>query len=118
MKSRTLTWMTAMTLFAALAVPMRLAAQDGTAQANKPKHHHYKLVDLGTFGGPNSGVFLLDGGQILNSQGTVAECAETTTADPNYPNFNPFLPTPSAPDPFIFHTFSWQNGALRDLGAL
>lgn len=118
MKSRILTCLTAMTLFAALAVPMRLAAQDGTAQANKPKHHHYKLVDLGTFGGPNSGVFLLDGGQILNSQGTVAECAETTTADPDYPNFNPFLPTPRAPDPLIFHTFSWQNGALRDLGAL
>jgi hypothetical protein len=46
----------AVTLAAALAVPVRLAAQDGTAQANKPKHHHYQLIDLGTFGGPTSGL--------------------------------------------------------------
>ena len=39
-------------LFAALALPGRLAAQD--KQGNNPKHHHYKLIDLGTFGGPTS----------------------------------------------------------------
>jgi hypothetical protein len=45
MKSRTLTCITTMTLFAALAVPVQLAAQ---------QHTRYKLVDLGTFGGPSS----------------------------------------------------------------
>jgi hypothetical protein len=46
---------TAITLFAALAIPAGLAGQEDTAQANKPKHHHYKykLVDIG-LGGPQS----------------------------------------------------------------
>src|SRR6266704_275374 len=44
MKSRTLTCITAITLFAALALPGELAAQ----------HTRYKLIDIGTFGGPAS----------------------------------------------------------------
>ena len=45
MKSKTLTCITAMTLFAALAIPVRLAAQ--AKQDHKSKHHHYQLIDLG-----------------------------------------------------------------------
>src|SRR5712692_8831328 len=41
MKSRTLTWFTAITLFTALALPLQLAAQ----------HTHYTVTDLGTLGG-------------------------------------------------------------------
>jgi hypothetical protein len=44
MKSRTLMWFTAVTLFGALAQPMQLAA----------KHTRYKLIDVGTLGGPAS----------------------------------------------------------------
>jgi hypothetical protein len=44
MKSRTLTRVTAMTLFAALAIPLRLAAQ----------HTQYKLIDIRTLGGPSA----------------------------------------------------------------
>jgi probable HAF family extracellular repeat protein len=115
MKSKFSMCITAITLFAALAIPVRLAAQ------YNQDHNRYKLVIIGTFGGPSSGV----GGDTpppwLSAQGTFAGCADTSTADPNYPNFNPFdpnVPGGPFPDPFIFHTFQWKNGILTDLGAL
>ena len=113
MKSRTLTCITAMTLLAALALPVQLAAEANAAQANKPKHHHYKLIDLGTFGGPQA--FTQDAPQFLTYRGVVVGWADTTTPDPNYPNscfqFCVF-------GPFIFHAFRWNDGTLTDLGAL
>ena len=54
MKSRTWMWTTVVYLFAALAMPVGMAAQDNPSQDHKPKHHQYKLIDLGTFGGPTS----------------------------------------------------------------
>jgi probable HAF family extracellular repeat protein len=109
MKSRALTGITAITLFAALAVPIQLAAQ----------HSRYKLVDIGTVGGPNS--IALPGmpgaPQSLNNRGMVAVCSETTVANPNFPNFSPLL-SPLSPDPLIVHTAKWQSGALVDLGSL
>ena len=53
MKSK-LMWFTAITLFAALAFPVRLAAQDNEDHNNRNKHHHYKFIDIGSLGGPNS----------------------------------------------------------------
>ncbi len=47
MKCRTLMGIIAVMLLTALATPLRLVAQD-----QKKTHHHYKLIDLGTFGGP------------------------------------------------------------------
>jgi probable HAF family extracellular repeat protein len=98
------------TLFAALAMPVGLAAQE----KKDPMHHHYKLVDLGTLGGAQSTVTV---GRPLNNQGTVVGCADTSTSDPNYPNFNPFL-SPFGADPFIFHTFEFEKGIVTDVGAL
>jgi probable HAF family extracellular repeat protein len=72
----------------------------------------YALTDVGTFGGPDAG---LNGPAIqITSKGAVLGSADTTIADNDFPNFNPFL----APDPFIYHAFEWQNGQLTDLGAL
>jgi probable HAF family extracellular repeat protein len=108
MKSRTSTSVTAMTLFISLAMQLRLAAQDD--RDHHHKHHHYKLIDMGTFGGPSSGT--QDELKFLNSRGMVAGFADTPTPDPNYPNSCLFC------GPFIEHAFLWQNGGLRDLGAL
>ena len=118
MKSRTLTCITAMTLFAALAVPIGFAAQDDAVQANKPNHHHYKLVDLGTFSGPSSYLEIDNGvngapNQVVNSQGTVAGWGDTSTPDPYAPNCLNF-----GSDCFLPHAFQWQKGVLTDMGVL
>lgn len=106
MKSRFLMLLAAITLFAALAMPLRLAAQD---KKDHHKHHHYKLIDIGTFGGPDSLVPELQ--RIINSRGTVVGGADTSTPDPNAPNcFDP--------ECFVQHTVQWKDGALTDLGAL
>jgi probable HAF family extracellular repeat protein len=107
-------WWIAVVLFHFLAVPVRLAAQDN--REHKHKHHHYKLIDLGTFGGPQS---RNDGIEPpLNNRGTVIGMADTSTPDPFYPNFNPLIEPGGASDPFIFHAFQWQDGQLVDLGSL
>jgi probable HAF family extracellular repeat protein len=103
---------TAITLLAALAIPVSLAADDEGDHHHK--HHHYKLIDVGTLGGLQSTVVA---GRPLNNHGTVVGCADTSTSDPNYPNFNPFLP-PFVADPFIFHTFEFEKGRVIDVGSL
>jgi hypothetical protein len=92
-------------LLCALAVPMGLAAQD----AHKTMHHHYKLIDVGTFGGPTSGT--QDELQVLNNRGMVAGSADTSV--PNHPNACVFCG-----GAFIGHAFLWSNGVLHDLGSL
>ncbi|MGH9774993.1 MAG: hypothetical protein ACRD50_08615 [Candidatus Acidiferrales bacterium] len=96
----------AITLFAALAVPVRLAAQD-KAQEKSASHHHYKLIDMGTLGGPNSSV--TEAAQVVNAGGRFAGGADTVTPDPN-----PCILC----GPFITHAFQWENGVRTDLGAL
>jgi hypothetical protein len=56
---------------AALTLPNQLTAQNGNANASK--HHHYKLIDLGTLGGPNRGLDCCGIiPPVLNNQGVVA----------------------------------------------
>jgi probable HAF family extracellular repeat protein len=108
MKSVQLMCTAAIALFALVAIPLQLAAQD--KQDHKSNHHHYQLVDIGTFGGPESGT--QDELKVLNSRGMLAGFAQTPTADPNYPNSCFFC------GPLIAHGFLWQKGVLTDLGAL
>lgn len=108
MKSRKLMCIAATVLFAVPAISGDLAAQE---------HLRYKLVDLGTLGGPQS---FGDGGHgagNINNGGTAVGVADTITPDPNYPNFNPLMS--AFGDPFVFHAV-WSKGgaALVDLGAL
>jgi len=107
MNSKTWTRIVALTLFAALALPLQLAAQD---KQDKHNHHHYQFIDLGTFGGPVS-YFANGFDGILNSRGTAVGWADTSTPDP-FPTF------PFNPDSFVSHAFQWQKGNLTDLGTL
>jgi probable HAF family extracellular repeat protein len=122
MKPRTLTCFTVITLLTALVIPLGLAAQ---AQQQNKHHFRYKLIDLGTFGGP-TGWLCNDpsggGGAcgILNGRGQIASGADTSLPNPNYLNSNVLLPPGNSPigDPFIQHAFRWQDGVLQDLGTL
>lgn len=112
MKSRILTLTTALALFTTLAIPVQLAAQDN--QDHKHNHHRYKLIDLGTFGGPQS--YIVDagipGGKFVNNRGVFTGFADTSTPDPFGPNFC------FNPDCFVSPAFQWQNGVMTDLRAL
>ena len=78
MKSRKMTLLTIATLFAILNFPLRLAGQDIQApEDNHHKHRYYKLVDLGTLGGPISHGSVNGGGfRLLNDSGLVASYAD------------------------------------------
>ena len=92
MKSRTLMCITAAVLFAALAIPISLAAQ-GQPQTQPQKLPRYTVTDLGTLGGTFSV------GNGINNKGWV--------------NGNALLPGDTA-----LHAFLWQEGVKTDLGTL
>ena len=111
MKSRTLTCITAITLFAALALPGELAAQ----------HTRYKLIEIGTFGGPASyvnSVSLIGSPDQVNSSGTTVGGALTSISTTSASN-NPIVCGGiEGILPLVNHAFQWQNGVLTDLGSL
>ena len=112
MKCRILTCITVIALFAALGLPLQLAAQDNH---NHHKHHRYKLIDLGTLGGPQSFGDPGHGAGNINNRGIAVGVADTDTPDPYFPNYNPLG---FFPDPFVHHVFESNNGSLIDQGAL
>jgi len=108
MKNTRLTRIIAMTLLA-VAMPVSLAAQNT----------RYKLIDLGTLGGPNSyvsGPFV----QILANKGTLAAYSNTATPNPNPGCFIPFNANPflGGGDCFVEHPVVLRNGTVTDLGVL
>jgi probable HAF family extracellular repeat protein len=113
----------AMALLVALAIPVGVAAR-GNQNHNHHKDHHYKLLDLGTFGGPQSWVFgWNEVPGIMSNAGAVVGGANTSDSNPNYPNYNPFMGLPFMlyplnSDPFVEHAFVSKDGALVDLGVL
>ena len=97
-------FITALSLSVALASPIRLAGQ--VPNEEKKEHHHYKLIDMGTFGGPNS-FFSTPVSRVINNRGTATGVADTSVPDPNC-----FF------DCLVNHAFVWKNGLITDLGTL
>src|SRR5215471_6246411 len=76
------------------------------------------MTDLGTFGGPNSGVSFW--GRRPNERGEIAGAAQTSDPDPLGEDFcffiNNFFSEP--PAPFVCQPFVWQEGVLNPLPTL
>lgn len=103
---KTKTSIVTIALFLLAAAGIQLAAQE-----HNTKHHHYKVIDLGTFGGPSSwmtnpAVVRLG---LLNNQGMLTGEADTSVVDP-------FCWW--APGCYATHGFQWKNGGTTDLGVL
>ena len=108
MKSRTFTGIIAVVMFATLMLPVGIGAQAAQEKKGLPR---YKLIDIGTFGGPNAGV---NGPNvpIISSDGTYGGEAETPTPDPYAPNYC------QDGDCLVQHAQKWSNGVNTDLGTL
>jgi probable HAF family extracellular repeat protein len=111
MKSSVSTFVAASAFLAAITTPVGLTAQERPQTSH---HHHYQLVDLGTFGGPRSNVSTEPEQNVINSAGTIVGVADTSMATPEPGCFNPI----ANPDCFIAHAWEWKTGHLKDLGTL
>jgi probable HAF family extracellular repeat protein len=96
----------ALTLIAALTIPSAVSAQ-------QPR---YKLIDMGTFGGPLSSVNDGNSGNnavsIVSNRGTLVGWADTSSPDPFPPNFC------FNENCYVSHAFQWRDGVRTNLGAL
>ncbi len=102
MNLRIIRWFVPIALTCALLTAARTSAQGQNASV-----HHYKLIDLGTFGGPESSFVTGPVAESVNNPGTAVGGALTDLPDPTC-----FF------DCFVTHAFEWQNGVLTDLGTL
>jgi probable HAF family extracellular repeat protein len=111
-KNRLSVCFAAITLATGLAIPIQLAAQN-KAQEKTTIHHHYKLIDLGTFGGPQSYVTSPDLTleADVNNHGVLAGWADTSKHDA-FPGFC------FNDDCRVSHAFQWRHGVKTNLGAL
>ena len=102
-------YLTPLTLIVAVAISHNVAAQDPALQTNRPKHHRYRLIDMGTLGGPQSVIASLS--SPVNSSGIGTAVADTSIPDP-------FSPNCLGQSCLVAHAAEWNNGTLTDLGAL
>ena len=110
MKIRRWACLSTIILCPALLLPGRLNAEE---HGHQSRHPRYKLVDLGTLGGPISyGSANGDGGRLLNNAGVVSSYADTTEPDPFAPDFC------FDADCLLAHAYRWRNGVMHDLGSL
>jgi probable HAF family extracellular repeat protein len=101
----------ALSLIAATAIPLPLSAQDNRESSNSQPR--FKLIDLGTLGGPQSWTYG-ESTRSLSNDGIVGGLGDTAVLDPN-PIQNPYV---IFNDGYLHHGFRWENGVKTDLGAL
>lgn len=87
-----------------------LIAQESAARQHKPR---YRLVDVGTLGGPVSTVFEYNN-NLAKYKPLVTNCADTAQLDPDAANGNPLF----GGDPYIQHGYRWSPEGLGDLRPL
>ncbi len=93
-------------LLTTVSFPLPFAAEE---HPGSPQHPRYKLVDLGTFGGPIAyGPANGLGSRLLNEKGQVTSYADTSAPDPFGPNF-------CFADCLLAHAFRWSHGSLQEL---
>jgi probable HAF family extracellular repeat protein len=99
-------------LFVIPTATLRLVAQE-----RNTKHHHYKLIDMGTLGGLQSGeaeesqTFTAPAARMINTRGMVTGAAELNVPDP----YSPYCLLSGC---MLVHSFLWRDGEITDLGAL
>jgi probable HAF family extracellular repeat protein len=107
------TFFTTLALLSALTIPSRTSAQDAQQEA-KPRHHKYRLIDLGTFGGPQGFINPSgNGAPYINNRGDAV--GTTQTAVSLSPNSNGFL---CVPGPNVNHALLRESRQISDIGAL
>ena len=112
MRSNKLSHVFVVTILTVLATSTSLAAQE-----EHPKHHHYKLIDLGTLGGPQSAeatenqTFTAPATRMINTRGMVTGAAQLNVPDP----YSPYCLISGC---MLVHSFLWRDGEITDLGAL
>jgi probable HAF family extracellular repeat protein len=112
MKSAFSICITVIAVLVVLAIPGGLAAR-----GLKSQHHHYKLIDMGTFGGPVSSIGQGPPSSQLNRHGLTVGWSATSTSTSS--TSNPLVcGGVDGVVPYETVTFQWANGTLTNLGAL
>ena len=73
---RNLAFAIGITVFTVLAIDSQVVGEERSGLREPQRHHtHYKVIDTGSFGGPNSHMSI--GAHILNNNGTFTGFADT-----------------------------------------
>jgi len=113
MKKSLLALISICSLCSALAMPLVLSAQNTSTQNQTAQHHHYKLIQMGTFGGPTSSLDVPGGppnfpfNRVINSAGAVLGSGDTPIPDPF-----------GFAGPLVNYAFRFQDGVQTNLGVL
>jgi probable HAF family extracellular repeat protein len=118
MNTSAFTCAAAATLIVAIMIPIRIKAQEQKGQ--RSEHARYKLIDLGTFGGPVSYInptFTFGSDNQINRRGTAVGGAATSISTTFVSN-GFVCGGLDGTVPFVNHAFRWRAEGLDDLGAL